>query len=770
MGLAVGSGAMPSWRAVWASRSRRLWLALGATVAALTLGLGAVVPSVAERAVRTRAESLGLTVSVERSRVGFGRLWLQGVRLTDPLLPGSELRLDSLEVRPGLFRPTALDVYGGLVRIRGTEDALRARAKAWRRNAPEPATSVSGARQREISVEGIALDVRLEDGRRVDAWGLRAVRQSDGRAQLAADLVRAETERAGAELRALEMSLNRAKSGFALERFDGARAKLRLSLSRAEKAPSAKPATTDVGASGEGPERWLGVLRGLAELTAPNFRGSIVSVETEVRQGSESLRVGPSQLGLRRGADDVIEIELLPHPSQQATSTPLTLRARVPLHGRTAKIDVAGGPVSLETLGVREGDFGVVNVREAQLDLTAEIDAKLDTREVELKSQGRLENLRLRRPAVSPHDLKGIRLGWCVDGSLLLGQSKLVLRDAELRLGDVRTLFSGDIEADAARTRFALRVETPLAACGALMEAMPYGLAPLLDGIRMDGTFALKGSVEFDSRAPAKTGVELDVKNQCRVRTVPPAIAPRRFRAPWRREVKGADGLPVEIESGPGTPSWTNYEDISPHLETAVIVCEDGNFFGHHGIDYQAIQNSIRMNLEAGKFLRGGSTISMQLTKNLYLSRAKNLSRKLEEAVLTILLEQELSKHELIELYLNVIEFGPGIYGVRDAARYYFDEEPRRLSLGQALYLGSILPSPDTLHFQPDGRVSPGWGRYLQKLMHLAKRIRRISEDELAAGLAEEVAFRRPNPDAPRLESTDDEAPSDGATWDAASP
>jgi len=255
--------------------------------------------------------------------------------------------------------------------------------------------------------------------------------------------------------------------------------------------------------------------------------------------------------------------------------------------------------------------------------------------------------------------------------------------------------------------------------------------------------------------------VKLNVDNQCRVREAPPLISPRRFHLPWRREVKGADGLPLEIESGPGSASWTNYEDISPHMETAVVVCEDGNFFSHRGFDYSAIQNSIRMNIEAGKFLRGGSTVSMQLAKNLYLDREKNLSRKLQEAVFTLLLEQELSKHELMELYLNVIEFGPGIYGVREAAEYYFDETPRDLSLGQSLYLASILPNPDVQHFLPDGRVSPGWSRYLQKLMHVAKKIRRISDDELAAGLAEEIAFRRRNQLSAPTDS--DEEPQDEA-------
>ena len=104
-------------------------------------------------------------------------------------------------------------------------------------------------------------------------------------------------------------------------------------------------------------------------------------------------------------------------------------------------------------------------------------------------------------------------------------------------------------------------------------------------------------------------------------------------------------------------------------------------------------------------------------------------------------MEQELSKRELIELYLNVIEYAPGVYGIGPAAHYYFAKRPNDLSLGQALYIASILPNPEHQHFDHDGKVSAGWSRYLQRLMHIAKKIGHINDEQLAAGLAEQVAF-----------------------------
>jgi hypothetical protein len=342
-----------------------------------------------------------------------------------------------------------------------------------------------------------------------------------------------------------------------------------------------------------------------------------------------------------------------------------------------------------------------------------------------------------------------------LDAKVENGGADWAVQSAELSIGDVRLELSGELHRGAEHASAAFKASVPLSSCSALLAAVPHGAAPLLEGVRMDGTFALDGSLAYDSEKPLATRVRLEVNNQCRIAEVPAAINPNRFLNPWQREVKGPDGSPLSIESGPGTPDWTPYEGISPFMETAIVVCEDGGFFAHRGIDYRAIENSIRQNLEVGRFLRGGSTVTMQLAKNLYLSKEKTLSRKLQEAVLTQLLEQQLSKHQLMELYLNVVEFGPGIYGVRQAARYYFNEEPRALSLGQALYLGSILPAPDQAHFRPDGHVSEHWGQYLRRLMQVAHKIRRISDDELAAGLAEEIIFREPSQiatEAPVLE------------------
>jgi membrane peptidoglycan carboxypeptidase len=109
-----------------------------------------------------------------------------------------------------------------------------------------------------------------------------------------------------------------------------------------------------------------------------------------------------------------------------------------------------------------------------------------------------------------------------------------------------------------------------------------------------------------------------------------------------------------------------------------------------------------------------------------------------------MLLEERLSKQEIMELYLNIVELGPGIYGVGQAAEHYFAKPASELSLGQALYLASILPDPTRQHFTPEGAVTPRWSEYLKKLMNIARKVKLISDEELAQGLLEEVAFRQP--------------------------
>jgi monofunctional biosynthetic peptidoglycan transglycosylase len=139
---------------------------------------------------------------------------------------------------------------------------------------------------------------------------------------------------------------------------------------------------------------------------------------------------------------------------------------------------------------------------------------------------------------------------------------------------------------------------------------------------------------------------------------------------------------------------WVSLKSISPHLVHAVIVAEDGSFWSHSGFDWFEFQESVERNLREGRFARGASTITQQLVKNLYLSPSKNPLRKLKEWVLTWRMEQVLSKSRILEVYLNVIEWGEGVYGAEAAAQYYFGTSASSLSREQSARLAAVIPNP----------------------------------------------------------------------------
>ena len=139
---------------------------------------------------------------------------------------------------------------------------------------------------------------------------------------------------------------------------------------------------------------------------------------------------------------------------------------------------------------------------------------------------------------------------------------------------------------------------------------------------------------------------------------------------------------------------WVDYKKISPNLKRALIAAEDAKFVDHEGFDWAGIQKAYEKNLKKGKVVAGGSTISQQLAKNLFLSTKRTPWRKAEEAMITVMLEATMSKRRIFEIYLNVIEWGNGIFGAEAAAKYYYHTSAKNLSAEQAAKLAAMVPNP----------------------------------------------------------------------------
>lgn len=151
----------------------------------------------------------------------------------------------------------------------------------------------------------------------------------------------------------------------------------------------------------------------------------------------------------------------------------------------------------------------------------------------------------------------------------------------------------------------------------------------------------------------------------------------------------------VEAIVGPGEKGWAELQKISKHAIYAVIAAEDGKFFEHSGFDFESIRQAYETNKKRGKYVRGGSTITQQTVKMAFLGREKTLVRKAREAIGTVLIELLLSKDEILEWYLNLAEFGDGVYGIHNGAQHYFKTRPELLTVEQAVHLALVLPSPN---------------------------------------------------------------------------
>jgi monofunctional glycosyltransferase len=146
--------------------------------------------------------------------------------------------------------------------------------------------------------------------------------------------------------------------------------------------------------------------------------------------------------------------------------------------------------------------------------------------------------------------------------------------------------------------------------------------------------------------------------------------------------------------------SWVSIDDVNPNLLRSIIAMEDGSFFIHKGIDWKELENSMRVNKRRRHFARGGSTITMQLAKNLFLTTQKSFLRKGKEFLIAVRMEKELSKKAILQNYINAVEWGDGIFGIKAASKEYFNKEPNELTTNECARLAAVIPSP--LRYKPN--------------------------------------------------------------------
>jgi hypothetical protein len=234
-----------------------------------------------------------------------------------------------------------------------------------------------------------------------------------------------------------------------------------------------------------------------------------------------------------------------------------------------------------------------------------------------------------------------------------------------------------------------------------LFQSFPEGLFTNIRDIKTKGTlgYSLNFMVNLDNPDSILLSSAL-AKNDFRIEQFGAANL-NQLNDTFTYEVFENNQYVRSIFVGPENPNYTPLNEIPSCLQNSVLTSEDGGFFYHKGFDEASIKNSISDNLKKGRFARGGSTITMQLVKNVFLNKNKTVSRKLEELLMVWMIENLnlTTKERMFEVYLNIIEWGPGIYGIKEASDFYFQKKPSQLNLNESIFLASIIPSPDNFRF-----------------------------------------------------------------------
>ena len=270
---------------------------------------------------------------------------------------------------------------------------------------------------------------------------------------------------------------------------------------------------------------------------------------------------------------------------------------------------------------------------------------------------------------------------------------------------------------------------------GAAGLAVPESLGMAPGGSRDLGSATIEVRVRGRLAEPAALAVSQKI-NFSPPRQMPPAISRLRGDFVFRSDDRPGPHRPIDVSLS--SPDFIALRDVPPLFVRTLLLSEDAGFYGHRGIDLRELPSALLTNWSRGGAARGASTITQQLAKNLFLSRDKEVGRKLQELAITFLLESALGKDRILEIYLNIIEWGPDLRGLRPAARHYFGREPQALTPAQMAFLVAMIPAP--IKYQRSfarGTPGPGLRSLIDDLLAKLRSVHAIDEEEYQRALSE---------------------------------
>jgi len=692
------------------------WRILGISVVAI-IGLGVTAVATAPRwagsfvedALKEKVEArLGAELEIDTLEFDFEHAALRGVRLE--ITDASVVTFDEVEVHlteagpwGGFVEVDRVETRGG--RIEGDLGDYQELAEKVRSRGAGDDSEDSGRRLRlrpaSIDVSRLAVDLRSEK-RKMSALGTLSGRVDVAERRAALTFEDGALRRKGREL--------------------GMR-RLRTEVAGGDDGGVVFPITLEI----EG-----GAIPLTPEISVADVHGTLSLSDRDITELT---------MALAGGFSDVDSTKVVAEKGADLWSVAGTVRRD--LSFGDVKIDMAAFelakvPQVLERLPLVKSESATVGGKLGLVfaDGRADVSGELS-----------IEGLNVTHPMLASEVVRGVGFDLEIEASVDPAESELVLSKARFERKGVVLEVDGSIRHPEVveERRYEINAAIPPVPCKDLLRAIPVELVPSLQGFVLDGEFEMSAAAKInfaDLEAVSLTGkVGID---KCKVKSAPARVGAERLMHHFTHRAVMRDGRAVVVELHPGSGDYTPLDEISEYMVAAVQTTEDGSFWRHKGFLTSQFEVALRRNLQAGRIRLGASTITMQTVKNVLLSHERTFARKLQEFFLTWYIERALPKKRIMELYLNVIEFGPGIYGVTRASRHYFGKKPADLSPPEAAYLAMMLPSPVKRHVHYcEGEMSPKFKKKHARILGFMSSRGRIDDETYEEWKDTELVFDR---------------------------
>ena len=757
---------------------RRVWVVAAFVTLALVFGLWRWgLPRITAHASSVIGERLGVDAQIEQTRLSLGGVELRGVELRGRH-GGFIVSIEQIVARMSLLGAVVngagsvralsargLEITADLSHF-GFDDSFAQLPKTASRAASVPASASSLGKGRTYAINELSVRVRDAEGPLVSVNELSLRKEGGEVLGSIGESLLGDQAADHASIGPTKLALRRSDGAWKIHELEieGANVRslgsddeppralatrLREALSRLRTSGTEFEAGTETGTE-PGTESEPGLLRRSPPAPArlftrltPDARVAVSGVQVEsktpaghverIRDFGLSLNGGDNGwyrvvVGGQTSNDGALKVDLSVMPSEARAEGSIELR----------RISLALIAPFAPKLPLYNAEVGTLS---AELELAAS-----SSEQISIEGSLGLRELALSSERIAAKPVENINLDLGGKGVWYPGERLLQIERGQVRMGKVRVLIDGELERTPEHYRVDLSAKLPPTRCNDVIGAIPEDVLGSLSRFQWSGNWSALTQVSLDSRELEATELLIRVRNLCQFERTPRWVRVERFQEPFRHRAIEPDETVFEMRTGPGTPNWVAFAEISPFMPAAAISHEDGAFYEHGGFAPWAIRDALVRNLQEGRYVVGASTISMQLAKNLYLQREKTIARKVQEVILTWWLENALNKDEILELYLNVIEYGPAVYGLRHAAAYYFGRNPIDLSPAEAAFLACMLPSPKRYHVSYErGALSRSMKSKMRRLLeHMAKR-ERIGIEALEYGLAEldDFQFRR---------------------------